>query len=279
MHDAEDVLAAILKPASDAGEVLRAAIVRKAHLDHHTSTSTDILDPSRLSLSGFSSGGNLALNLATSVKTDSCTWPSLIPEHGETKIPTLLFFPSFDQTLLPHERPIPSHLRHHFNVPDTETTTTANDPSDTDSATTSATDTEKPLSDAKRAPKNHSPNDGTNSSGLRLSQILGPTYLPHHQRTHPRASPGLVPNLHSSLHPRARFFLVLPEIDSLAPQSEAWLVRMRECGREEDVKVERCRGMKHGWTQFPDFVLGRKGRREKYRVFEGAGTFLDEVGG
>ncbi|GAM82913.1 hypothetical protein ANO11243_008990 [Dothideomycetidae sp. 11243] len=87
VHDAEDVVRAVLEPASAANDI-----------------GTDMLDPSRLSLSGFSSGGNLALNLATSIDTDDVDWPSPLSQHHGHPIPTLLFFPSFDQSILPHER-------------------------------------------------------------------------------------------------------------------------------------------------------------------------------
>lgn len=103
VEDAEDVLAAVLDAASPAGTILRRAIQRRSRSSSSYSSSYYSLDPARLSLSGFSSGGNLALNLALSVED----WPSLLP-LTTAPVPLLLFYPSFDARQLPHERPRPA---------------------------------------------------------------------------------------------------------------------------------------------------------------------------
>ena len=80
-EDAEDVVRAVLEKDSVPGKILREAVHdtisklgRKEGVD---------LDSQRIALSGFSSGGNLALNLALSVKNDpdlGKDWPSPIPK-------------------------------------------------------------------------------------------------------------------------------------------------------------------------------------------------------
>ena len=64
------------------------------------------VDQTKLALSGFSSGGNLALNGAISLPD----WPSIIPEYHPHPIPLLLFYPSFDARLLPSERNRPTKM-------------------------------------------------------------------------------------------------------------------------------------------------------------------------
>ncbi|KAJ9631964.1 hypothetical protein H2203_000365 [Taxawa tesnikishii (nom. ined.)] len=232
LEDAEDVLAAILDSQSQtpAGKHLRKFISRKALGRFHR--QTDLLDATRITLSGFSSGGNIALNLITSVSTPEVKWPSLLPKDRSHPIPTLLFFPNFDQTLPPHERPM------------LDTEQTAN-------------------------PKSF-------MSGL--SRVLGPTYLPGNTNLHPRASPGLQ-NMSEGLHPRAELFLVLPELDSLAVQSNDWLEKMRREGRDSCLVVERAKGMRHGWTQFPDKFLTEEEKRVKYQIFDRTLEFLRDVQG
>jgi ATP-dependent RNA helicase DDX3X len=167
IHDAEDVLSAILDTSgvSKAGKVLRTEIQRyydmtremalkkkkKENVTPHLEGVTTItLDPTRLAISGFSSGGNIALNMAISVppcpefalsspttglshlqnerpspaRTMSPLLPPnraptilddvaqpwlspLPPPHAQPRmLPLLLFYPSLDARLLPHERPL-----------------------------------------------------------------------------------------------------------------------------------------------------------------------------
>lgn len=230
IEDAEDVLAAILdvEGKSHAGRDLQNAIFEKLGTWVRSTTKQDpILDPSRLSISGFSSGGNLALNMALSIDTDNVHWPSLIPANTNP-IPLLLFYPSFDSRLLPHERP-------------------------------------RPIGMAAPQP-----------SYVSLASILGPTYLLPHQRSHPRASPGLA-EVKEGLHQQARIWLVLPELDTLAAQSEEWIKKAQEEGRGDVLRVERVKGMRHGWTQFPEAMLSGEERREKKRVFRDTLGFMEDV--
>jgi len=70
------------------------------------------LDTAHIALSGFSSGGNLALNLVTSVHPPQLpqAWPSVIPTKYPMPIAVLLYYPSFDTAQLPSERPRPEGL-------------------------------------------------------------------------------------------------------------------------------------------------------------------------
>lgn len=64
-------------------------------------------DPSQLSFSGFSSGGNLALNMVLRAGTDEGKmWPCRIPENT-SPIPVILFYPQFDNRQDSWNRPAP----------------------------------------------------------------------------------------------------------------------------------------------------------------------------
>ncbi len=110
-EDAEDVLRAVLEESSQAGNMLRDAVrqeVQKMGREEWVN-----IDRTRIAVSGFSSGGNLALTLAMSVKNDPTLgrdWPSVFPLSFPRKIPLLLFYPSLDSSLLPDERPRPPGL-------------------------------------------------------------------------------------------------------------------------------------------------------------------------
>ncbi|PVI06580.1 alpha/beta-hydrolase [Periconia macrospinosa] len=316
IHDGEDVLSAILDQGgqSKAGRVLRTEIqryltMRKAEVkkkkkakneqstvSHLEGIDRITLDPTRLAISGFSSGGNIALNMimsappcaqliATSPTCDSSRlrgmstpdtfspllpprahtqlddphqdWPTVLPspEEQPRMIPLLLFYPSLDARALPHERPmkpLPNALK----------------------------------GDDKKPHKQRRPG---------LFSIMGPTYLPKKLRAHPRASPGLVHP--DNLQKNAAIFLVLPEKDTLAVQSDVWVDKMNTSGwngparfgdgRENDwnghsgggdASMDRSRengGLeiwhapmcRHGWTQFPEPVLGKHEKKERLLVF------------
>jgi ATP-dependent RNA helicase DDX3X len=326
IHDAEDVLSAILDTSgvSKAGNVLRTEIQRyydivretgskkndKVHMAQHLKEVTTItLDPTRLAISGFSSGGNIALNMATTVppcpefalsaptigrsgsqrerpspaRTMSPTlppnraptilddvaqpWPSVLPRpHAQPRmIPLLLFYPSLDARLLPHERPLkplPNALR----------------------------------GDDKKPEKPKKPG---------LFSIMGPTYLPRRLRGHPRASPGLTSP--DNVQKNAAILLVLPEKDTLAVQSDVWVDTMNNGGwngfvrfgdgREGDwdghtggsagssvpqssenggLEVWHAPNCKHGWTQFPDTFVQKHERKERELVFARTVDFCKE---
>ncbi|KAL5441139.1 hypothetical protein PMIN07_003247 [Paraphaeosphaeria minitans] len=315
IHDAEDVLSAILDTdqVSKASKVLRNEIqryfgmtveeVRRKKKAHALSDIQKItLDPSRLVISGFSAGGNIALNMAIWVPPcpqlfsspaattgmgaqthditrgpspagtfspllppmraptmldDICQpWPSILPpERAQPRLlPLLLFYPSLDARLLPHERPMkdmPSALN----------------PND------------------KKPQKTRMPG---------LFSIMGPTYLPKKLRAHPRASPGLVDP--KNVQKNAAILLVLPEKDTLAVQSDVWVDKMNSTGwngpvrfgdgRDNDwngregnvgatpsgtnggMEVWHAPKCRHGWTQFPVAILGKHEKEERRQVFE-----------
>lgn len=131
LEDAEDVLAAILDPSVAGYALLRDAIRGKVIQNLHDvlreenpqqpPPAPDVLAkdfPSihlahdRIAISGFSSGGNLALNLGLSVThpLPDSHWPSLFPKEHPHAIPLLLFYPSLDARQLPSERPRPPGL-------------------------------------------------------------------------------------------------------------------------------------------------------------------------
>ncbi|KAF2271037.1 alpha/beta-hydrolase [Lojkania enalia] len=321
VHDAEDVLSAILDTdgISKAGKVLRTEIQRYYTLVRNSnrkrrqtpnpspdSRSIITLDPTRLSISGFSAGGNIALNMAISVPPCASllpssprgtsrsmsrpvalspsetlspllppvraptilddpeqSWPSLLPppQAQPRMIPLLLFYPSLDARVLPHERPrkaLPNALK----------------------------------GDDKRAQKPPRPG---------LFSIMGPTYLPKRLRAHPRASPGLAGP--DNVQKNAAIFLVLPEKDSLAVQSDVWVDMMNSSGwngpvrfgdgRQGDghdggptltdghenggLEIWHAPGCRHGWTQFPESVLGKHEKRERDLVFARALEFVKEA--
>ncbi|KAF1831819.1 alpha/beta-hydrolase [Decorospora gaudefroyi] len=324
IHDVEDVLSAILDTSgiSEGGRVLREelqryySIVRSNTLQkekeraapHIKDITTMTLDPSYLAISGFSAGGNIALNMAISVppcpelamspttgprksmmrgpssagtmsplmpQNRRATilddpfqaWPSLLPlpQAQPRMLPLLLFYPSLDARLLPHERPI------------------------------------------KSLPNALHPNDHKASKPKRpgLFSIMGPTYLPQRLRAHPRASPGL--NDPSTIQKNAAILLVLPEKDSLAVQSDVWVDNMNNHdwngpvrfgdGRDGDwdghaggsagstnvpsghnggLEVWHAPDCRHGWTQFPDKFVGKHERSERELVFARTLDFVRE---
>jgi ATP-dependent RNA helicase DDX3X len=327
IHDAEDVLSAILDTSgvSKAGKVLREELQRyytmtremilakknKVHAAPHLEDVTTItLDPTRLAISGFSAGGNIALNMAISVPPcpelslsspstfgqsrslrrgpspadtlspllppnraatildDVCQpWSSLLPppQAQPRMLPLLLFYPSLDARLLPHERPmkpLPNALR----------------------------------GDDKKPEKPRMPG---------LFSIMGPTYLPRKLRAHPRASPGLTSP--ENIQKNAAILLVLPEKDTLAVQSDVWVDKMNSGGwngfvrfgdgREGDwdghhggsagssvpqsndnggLEVWHAPGCRHGWTQFPNTFVPKHEREERDLVFARTLDFVRE---
>jgi ATP-dependent RNA helicase DDX3X len=328
IHDAEDVLSAILDTSgvSKGGKVLREEIQRyyamtremilnnkknKVHAAPHLESVTTItLDPTRLCISGFSAGGNIALNMAISVppcpelllsssptfgpsrtRTPGISpaqtlspllppnraatilddvnqpWSSLLPPpHAQPRmLPLLLFYPSLDARLLPHERPmkpLPNALR----------------------------------GDDKTVEKPRMPG---------LFSIMGPTYLPKKLRAHPRASPGLVDP--ENVQKNTAILLVLPEKDTLAVQSDVWVDKMNTGGwngfvrfgdgrtgdwdghqggsagssvpQSEDnggLEVWHAPGCRHGWTQFPDTFVPKHEREERELVFARTLNFVKE---
>lgn len=238
-EDAEDVVGAVLNASQPAYQQLRDVInkqvtaLRKA-AGQGKLASPVVLDETRIAFSGFSSGGNLALNMALSIKVSqevATPWPSVIPPEFPRPLPLLLFYPSLDCRPLPSERHRPPGLNEQTGF----------------------------------------------IASLQLEDQLMPTYLPRHRAGHPRASPGLAELSNGGLHRRARIMLVLPELDSLAEQSEIWIQNVDEEGFGNILRVERFKGMLHGWTQFPDSFLDDKSRELKYKVFQKAVDYVRNI--
>ena len=235
LEDVEDVLAAVLdtERTTKAGQILHGNI---QHQDPYSNQSTKRrsviqeeatyrIDPRYLSVSGFSSGGNLALNLAISVSQPGVEWPAPIPP-GTHPIPFLLFYPSLDLRALPHER--------------------------------------------ERHPKFPEPGKLSKS----IETHLTPRYLREEDRDHPRANPGLIPT--TDLHDRARIFLVLPEYDTLAVQSETWVRKMKDEGQGHRIRVHRSPGQSHAFCNIPEKFVNEETLKEKMNVYEDMMNFWDE---
>lgn len=231
LHDAEDVVDAVLKPDAKGYKELRKAVAKRVcqNKQHRSKAEVD-LDKTRIAISGFSSGGNIALNLALSISPPHVEkdWPSRIPQDFPNRLPLLLFYPSLDCRQLPSERTRPPKL---------------------------------PVSKGLWAETNDK---------------LMPTYLPRDQAHQHRASPGLA-DVRNGLHPRAKILLVLPEIDSLAEQSEVWVKKVAAEGRDDDLVVENFENMKHGWTQMPPSWLSEEERNTRLEAFEKTVAFTSSV--
>ncbi|KAH8586775.1 Alpha/Beta hydrolase protein [Bisporella sp. PMI_857] len=227
IEDAEDVLNAILDPIQPSYQELRYSI--NQHLLKSSRPRIE-LDATRIAVSGFSSGGNLALNLGLSLKHPDVSedWLTLFPLSYERSIPLLLFYPSLDCRQLPSERPRPPGMEEKTGF----------------------------------------------LKSLELESTLMPTYLPRKQGGHPRASPGLAPIKDGGLHEKVNMLLVLPEMDTLAEQSDVWVKKVAEEGRSASLSVEKVSGVVHGWTQFPDSWLSDEHRKLKIQIFDEARDFV-----
>lgn len=202
IEDAEDILSAILDSKSAGYNKLQKAVSKRiweSNEDRRLEREAINLDSTRMAISGFSSGGNIALNLALSIypPQTSTPWPSRFPASHPSHIPLLLFYPSLDCRQLPSERTRPPKL---------------------------------PVSSGFWAETN---------------DRLMPTYLPRRQAGEPRASPGLA-DVKTGLHTKVKMLLVLPELDTLAEQSEVWVEKVEREGRGGDLEVGRYEAMKHG---------------------------------
>ena len=233
IHDAEDVMNAVLNSDSPGYAELRQEINR--HLQKDSRPQAE-LDTTRIALSGFSSGSNIVLNLALSIpptSEDEDPWPSVLAPGFGRDIPLLLFYPSLDCRQLPNERPRPAAM-------------------------------------GKMKPKGF-------VGDLKLEAELMPTYLPRDQAHLPRASPGLATLKDGGLHKKAKMLLILPELDTLAEQSDIWIKKVAEEGRSADLSVAKIQGVVHGWTQFPDSWLSEEHRKLKMDIFNDARDFVDKA--
>lgn len=102
-EDGEDVLNAILKPGSPGYSQLREGI--KFHMDEHYMKKTE-LDCNRVAVSGFSAGGNIALNLVMNMGPPQLDkpWPCPFPHDYPSPIPALLYYAVVDSRKRPSER-------------------------------------------------------------------------------------------------------------------------------------------------------------------------------
>lgn len=233
--DAEDVARAVLDPTSPAYGALRAGIGSALERQERKDV---VLDERRIALSGFSSGGNLALNLALGTRDDPTVhrdWPSPIPWGLEGPVPLLLFYPSLDTRLLPHERPRPEGY-------------------------------DAPPSFAERW-----------RLEAELMPTYLPASKSGHPRASPGLADLRAPEGGGAagLHPKAKIMLVLPQFDTLHHQSIVWAKKVNDQGRGSDLDVVEVKGVMHGWTQFPDSWLDDDGKASKWAMFEKARTFLD----
>ncbi|CEH17133.1 Arylacetamide deacetylase [Ceraceosorus bombacis] len=186
--DAEDVVKAVLDAKDDAeggkteaGRYLRREIARRSD-DRITG-----IEEQHVGLSGFSSGGNIALNMLLSIPahlsgqngmrsvSHTGDWPSPFINASETlrQIPALLFFPSLDARQSPFERTRPQGLP---------------PPGQIGLFLERATE-QAYLPMELRAHLRASPGQ----IGLFLERATDQAYLPMELRAHLRASPGLAP--------------------------------------------------------------------------------------
>ncbi|KAF2691996.1 alpha/beta-hydrolase [Lentithecium fluviatile CBS 122367] len=326
IHDAEDVLSAILDTdgVSKAGKILRTEIQRyykilrsdhqkneknkKASATHLDEIETIALDPTRLAISGFSAGGNIALNMALSVPPCAEMLP-MSPTMSPTRSKTIAPTKSPANTLSPL-------------LPPARMPTVLDDPLQPWPTILPPPQSQPrmlplllfyPSLDARllphERPKKYMPNalkgDDKKPQTQKtpgLFSIMGPTYLPKKLRGHPRASPGLVDP--ENVQKNAAIFLVLPEKDSLAVQSDMWVDKMNSAGwngpvrfgdkRPNDwdghqgglsrtasrenggLEVWHAPGCRHGWTQFPESFVGKHETQERILVFARTLDFVKE---
>lgn len=105
LEDAEDVINAILKPESPGYRELRDGVNKHLLSQKRPEVS---LDSRRVALSGFSSGGNLALNLVMNMGPPAIekSWPCPFPADYLGEIPVLMYYAAIDLRKLPSEREI-----------------------------------------------------------------------------------------------------------------------------------------------------------------------------
>lgn len=237
LEDAEDILKAVLDTdgKTEGGRLLHSSIA-KHHIprrqNHRESSGKPAhtqlrADPTQISLSGFSSGGNLALNLCMSVDIDGGKpSPCLIPQDNPP-FAVILFYPQYDQRMDSHNRPAPD-------------------------------DSGRP-----------------GRFGSMIEKKLIPMYIPEERRHEPRASPGLVDP--KQLHPKARFFVVLAENDTLRWQSNEWIDKVRNAGMGDRLKVYRAPGVGHGWANVPERWLNTVPLRLKRDAYQEMNSFWSQV--
>ncbi|PWN18039.1 alpha/beta-hydrolase [Microstroma glucosiphilum] len=298
LHDAEDVVRCCVDETFSVGyTALRSHI---AAFYSKTGSRNVQLDSTRLSLSGFSSGGNIALNMLVSCPD----WPSpLHPSRHPYDIPALLFFPSVDARQLSHERPRPegmpasdpsswmSWLSRHMEDAYLERWQRGETRASPGLAQLSS-DVERKQAVDRLIEVEHDEEaeGGSRSMAARRAQASDVIIdLTEDSQSQGSGSAG------NELHSLSHCLLVLPTYDTLAHQSGLWLEALERAGRlaaprdwdGEDGSGSRTHGvtpvyardMPHGWTQFPDFALSEEQKRSKYDVFDRSVEFVTTVWG
>lgn len=103
LEDAEDVVRAVRQPGAPGYDELRQAV--NGYLSKRSRPAID-LAADRIALSGFSSGGNIALNLVTNVGPPQIdkAWPCAFEADYPNAIPALLYYAALDLRDLPSAR-------------------------------------------------------------------------------------------------------------------------------------------------------------------------------
>lgn len=272
VHDAEDVLNAILHPFHAGYHELRNginAILNKAQKPRIE------LDTTKVALSGFSSGGSLAFNLSLSIDAapgelhlDS-PWPSPFEQSHAHPIPIILFYPALDTRLLPNERPIPPGLS------DAPKGFFANLNLETELMPTYLP---KHLTHHPRASPGLVNTHPSKSKSKSQHRHISPTPNSNPSTSPSTPTPAPTP-FTGTLHPSAAYLLILPALDTLSASNEAFLTKMEQEERSSSLTVSRVEGVLHGWTQFPDGWLSAEQRERKKEAFELCVGFLREKWG
>lgn len=157
-----------------------------------------------------------------------------------------------------------------------------------------------PSLDCRQLPSERPPSPGMEKKkvflrSLRLEVELMPTYLPRDQANLPRASSGLADIKDDGLHEDAKMLLVLPEMDTLAAQSDVWIEKVANEGRSSDLSIESERSrsvssstlpykegsylstIRSSWTQFLDSWLSDDHRKLKEQVFDESRRFVEKA--
>lgn len=306
VHDAEDVVRACRDETWPGYNVLRRFIDR-----HYGSFEVDV-DTRRIATSGFSSGGNLSLNLLVSTPD----WPSpLEPAKHPHHIPALLFYPSLDCRLSPHERPLPPDMERSDGLLSwIGKAMEGAYLSKSDSGQVRASPGLAGLGGSRDGQQSRRRaverlvdlrEDGHEQGGSSIAgedeEEAAARAIAEEQRQGGQQQDHSGIGLSSSasndmLHPRSHSLIILPSRDSLAHQSGLWLQSLADAGRLRSldehgfdnapgsttsalpgVTALHVQGAPHGWTQFPDFALAQENRRQKYEVFERCVRFAERV--
>ena len=128
-EDGDDVLRAILDPEAPAYQLLRESIRYKvlsrwqnankksssqslSKIPNQPSVAHIDIDKTKIAATGFSSGGNLVMNLGIDVPEDEQqkAWPCPFPKDYEHPFALALYYPAIDLRQLPSERTRPPKL-------------------------------------------------------------------------------------------------------------------------------------------------------------------------